>query len=404
MRGQYPWAKGFLPMRSTLHTPLRMFTHDLVDAGYEVSWPTKLDFNFEPEGAWRTNDAAWWKDGLPSDRPFFAYRNVSCTHESGMFTDPGNRPSWMEPVSESFTNPGSVPIPSYLPDLPEIRIQLARYYDNLAAQDRCFDECLQALESSGQAEHTVVIYLSDHGRGLPREKRWCYNAGIHMPLLVRWPAGMRAGGVSDELVSWVDIAPTILSLAGINVPETLPGRIFLGPHAQGSPPRRDHFAGRDRMDEAYDCQRVCVEGDWLYVRNFFPEIPPARRIDYQEQAPAVQAMRRAHAAGELHPPSDIWFRKRLPEELYHVATDPDCVVNLAKDAHQADRLHRMRDALRLHLETVGDYGQRRESYWIGEGVVIDRLREYRIGALPEALAVEPFPASVEMPSEYRPPI
>jgi len=402
--GHYPWAKGFLPMRSTLRQPPRLFTHDLVEAGYEVKWPTKLDFNFEPEGAWRSDESPWWEEGLPSDRPFFAYRNVYCTHESGMFTPPDDRSVLQEPVTESLTDPESVPIPSYLPDLPEVRLQLARYYDNLAAQDRYFGECLEALEASGQADRTVVIYLSDHGRGFPREKRWCFDAGIHMPLLVRWPGKIAAGISCDELISWVDIAPTILSLAGLPVPDEWPGRVFLGPEAGSTPPRQFHFSGRDRMDEAYDCQRACVEGDWLYVRNYFPEIPMARRVRYQEQAPAVQAMRRAHAAGELRAPADIWFRERSAEELYHLATDPDGVVNLAGEKEQADRLKRMREALRHHLETVGDHGMRRESHWVREGLLVDRIGEYseRLGALPDGLGVEPTPDSIEMPVERRP--
>lgn len=158
------------------------------------------------------------------------------------------------------------------------------------------------------------------------------------------------------------------------------------------------------MDEAYDCQRVCVQGDWLYVRNYFTEIPMARRVGYQEQAPAVQAMRRAHGAGELRPPADIWFRERPAEELFDVAADPDCVVNLAEAPAQANRMLEMRGALCDHLETVGDHGVLRESHWVKEGLIEDRIGEYRerLGPLPDGLAVEPTPDSIEMPVERRP--
>jgi N-sulfoglucosamine sulfohydrolase len=399
--GRYPWSLGIHSMRSALTKAPEMFTHVLVRAGYAVHWPTKLDFNFEPEGDWCTHQDDWWTCGLPADRPFFAYRNVACTHESGMWTDSGTRPNWQEPVSAAQTDPASVPVPPYLPDLPEVRQQIARYYDNLAQQDHCWKECLDALDATGQAEHTIVIYLSDHGRGLPREKRWCYEAGLHLPLIIRWPERLNAGTVIPDLVSWVDIAPTLLDWIGLPIPAEFQGGALRIEEGRPVSSRAFHFGGRDRMDEAYDCQRMVRSKDGLYVRNYFPEIPTARRNRYQEQSPAVKAMREAWAAGKLRSPADIWFRgDRAPEEFFRVSEDPDCLFNCAGAENAQADMSEHREALRAHLETVGDLGATPESTLVERGIVKDLIAEYteRLGDLPSHLAVEKSPpASIEMP-------
>ncbi|MCC5790076.1 MAG: sulfatase-like hydrolase/transferase, partial [Opitutales bacterium] len=388
----------FQPMRSTLRNPPRMFTHELVEAGYEVYWPTKQDFNFVPEGNWCSSQEEWWKEGLPKDKPFFAYRNVACTHESGMWAPPGERFDWMEPVEVAYADPALVPVPSYLPDLPEVRRQIAYYYDNLAQQDQEWGECLRALESSGQADNTLVIYLTDHGRGLPLEKRWCYEAGLHLPLIMRWPKKIKPAQIRTDLVSWVDLAPTILHLAGLEAPERMSGEVSY-PAAESSP-RKYHFAGRDRMDEAYDHQRVCRSADWLYVRNAFPEIPYSRRNQYQENAPAVQAMRQAWAEGKLSWPADRWFQKQKPaEELFHVPTDPECLHNLAGESRCQSVLAEHREALESHLKAVGDWGEVREEVLVEKGILEDQIKEYeaRIAPLPAEFALEETPSDIQRP-------
>jgi arylsulfatase A-like enzyme len=398
--GCYPYALGIHQMRSQLCQPPRMFTHELVDAGYEVLWPTKLDFNFTPLDGWCTSTEPWWENGLPRDRPFFAYRNMAGTHESTMWRPPAELdPNWQEPTHQSWADPQHVPLPPYLPDLPEVRLQLARYYDNLAEQDRQWQRCLQAVEQSGQADNTVVIYLTDHGRGMPREKRWCYEAGIHLPLIIRWPQVIQPATVREDLVSWVDIAPTLLRIAGIDVPPHYHGLDFLAAEA-AQQPREFHFAGRDRMGEAYDCQRVCRSRDWLYVRNYFPEIPTCRRNAYQEQAPAVRAMREAHANGTLQPPADIWFRtQRAAHELFYIPDDPHCLNNLADDPDHAAQLQRHQQALTQHLEAVGDYGSQPESELVAARVIENSIDAYsaRLAPLPDHLAPEPTQTSILMP-------
>ena len=189
--GQYQMKIGSHHMRSTLIDAPRTFTQELRDAGYYVSWPTKLDFNFEPRAGWRDDDDAWMKRlraGNMPDQPWLGFVNIAVTHESSMW-----------PSKEGFEHPpaihdaAEVVVPAYLPDHQRVREDISRHYDNIAELDRQIGEILDALDASCEAANTAVIFLADHGRGLPREKRWCYPAGIHMPLLIRWPGRIAAG-------------------------------------------------------------------------------------------------------------------------------------------------------------------------------------------------------------------
>jgi len=285
--------------------------------------------------------------------------------------------------------PGSVPgpdevrVPAYLPDRPEVRADIARFYEGLALVDREVGGLLEALDRAGVREDTVVIYLTDHGRGLPREKRWCYGAGVHGSLVVRAPGLLAPGTVSDELVSWIDLAPTILSLAGVEAPPEFAGRVFLGP--QRKPERTFVAGGRDRMAEAYDRVRFVADGRMHYIRNFYPDLPYAQRIDYMERMPTIRVIRSMQAAGELEGSAAVWMAPCKPiEELYDRWEDPDMVVNLVGDpAHAAD-LERLRAA--LDDEIGGDLGVRTERDLIASGVVTNLFdAEYllKVASLPD---------------------
>ena len=374
--GCYPWTIGNHYMRCTLRTPPRCFTHELVDAGYHVSWPTKLDFNFEPMEGWCTNQDPWWEKPAPEE-PFFVYENFALTHESRMFKEV---PEWHGTAfpcpDDSRHDPEMAPVPPYLPDTPELRRQLATYYDAVSAIDHQIGERLRWLDENGMLDNTVVILLSDHGRGLPREKRWCYDAGIHLPLIIRWPGRLAAGAVADQLVAWVDIAPTILSLAGVPVPEHYQGQVFLGENK--APERRYVFAGRDRMDEVFDKQRCARDRRFHYIRNDAPGLPWAQRQWYMEQQPVMPVARKLHAEGKLSGDEAVFFAKDKPvEELYDAEADPHGLHNLADDPAHAEDLARMRGAVEGILARHGDMGATDESVWIEKGVLTDRLQEYR---------------------------
>ncbi len=397
--GRYPWSIGTHPMRSTLLDPPRLFTHELRDAGYHVAWPTKTDFNFEPPGGFADTTEDRWKDELPGE-PFFVFRNFDVTHESAVW----DTPNWRGESHAERTadlpdalrhDPAGAPGAPYLPDTPVVRRDIARYFDCLSLQDRQIGEVLATIDASPARDRTVVIYMTDHGRGLPREKRWCYDAGVHLPLIVRWPGVLEPGSTDGRLVAWVDLAPTVLSLAGVAVPEAYDGRVFLG-GAAGEP--RDYvYAGRDRMDEAYDRQRMARSADYLYLRNDFPALPWAVHQTYMEQEPTFREMRRLAAAGELHGDAAVFMQPTKPPEELYAADDRHCVRNLADDPDHAAALRRHREELDRFVAATGDLGLTDEREQIDAGLTRDRLTdEYRprVTPLPGAYRVGPATAPV----------
>ncbi len=214
-----------------------------------------------------------------------------------------------------------------------------------------------------------------------REKRWCYAAGIHLSCLARWPAHLTPGSVNADLVSWIDFAPTFLALAGATSPSPLPGRVLFGPAVQPAPDFI--FAGRDRMDETFDRVRAARSDDFHYIRNHHPNLPWAQPIAYMEHGKTTQAVRDLAAGGKITP----WMHPtKPPEELYHAATDPDMVHNLAADPAYASTLNRHRAALDAHLAAHGDLGAVPEREHIARGLVADVLTtDYalRIASLPD---------------------
>lgn len=396
--GQYPYSLGNHHMRSTLaHSP-RHFVQELKDAGYYVNWHTKLDFNFDPEEDWRDADNAWYEEKAP-EQPFFLYENFGLTHESRMFPIIPNGHNTNPPEAQNghrHREEDMVP-PPWLTDGPELRKQLVAYYDAMSCIDAQFGHRLAWLEEQGLSDNTLVIFLSDHGRGLPREKRWCYDAGLHLPLMIRWPEHLKPGSIQEELVAWVDIAPTVLSLAGVDIPDRYQGQIFLGPDR--APEREYCFAGRDRMDEVFDRVRAVRDHKWHYIRNFAPKLPWAQCQKYMEQQDVMGVMRKKWRQGTLSEPEMTFFRDHKPvEELYDAEQDPDCMQNLAEDPAHAEVLSRMRCQLDAHLVEVGDLAAITEEELIEQGVLTNRLPDYhhRRGQLlpEEIMGPAPFPTTL----------
>jgi N-sulfoglucosamine sulfohydrolase len=211
------------------------------------------------------------------------------------------------------------------------------------------------LEEDGLADNTIVFHWSDHGP-MPRGKRWPYDSGIHVPLIVRWPGGLEPGGVCDDPVSTIDLGPTVLSLAGIEVPYHMQGQAFLGPRAK--PPREYVFASRDRYDTAYDMIRAVRDRRFKYIRHYRPEQPYLLWIPYRNRHPIMQEMWRLHLAGELNETQSLMFRCPRPvEELYDTEADRWEVNNLAGDPAHAAVLERLRGALDEWIHQVGDLGE-----------------------------------------------
>lgn len=385
--GMYPTTIGSHHMRSALVNPPLTFPAELRKAGYHVVWATKTDFNFagrqnsQPRDAFDstklwTSDAAIKK--LP--RPFFAHVNFATTHESKVRAPRAQFAQLTARLTpRQRVDPAKVDLPPYYPDTPESRRDLANYHELVTAMDYQVGEVLDLLERNGLAD-TIVVFWGDHGRGLPRYKRWCYDSGIHIPLIVRWPGKVRPGTVREDLVAVLDFAPTFLTMAGAPVPDRMQGQPFLTREGGPNPhPRKYVYAARDRMDETTDRIRSVRDPRYHYLRNFHPELPYAQRIQYMDEMPTMQAWRKLNADGKLHGPQKLFFAPTKPkEELYDTASDPHEVNNLAQSQqpeHQA-KLKELREALDRWMEETKDLGAVPEEELIERGLVEDVLKKY----------------------------
>ena len=333
--GMYPTTIGthFMRCKGVPPAYVKCFTEYLRAAGYYCTNDNKTDYNFDPPlTAWDdSRRGAHWRNRPTKDTPFFAVINLTQTHESQVRLPEAQLEARRKTLApHELHDPAKAPLPPFYPDTPRVRRDMANLYDNLTFTDKLIGEILKDLDDDGLAESTIVFFWGDHGRGLPRHKRWIYDSGVHVPLIVRWPGKLQPGSVNDELVAFLDYAPTVLSLAGVPIPKHLQGRAFLG--EQTGPPRQYVYAARDRMDETLDIIRGVRDKRFHYIRNYRPDLPYAQRITYMDEMPTMQEWRRLAAAGELKGPPAIFFQPTKPvEELYDTQADPHEIKNLADD-------------------------------------------------------------------------
>lgn len=331
---------------------VKAFPEYLRTAGYYTTNNAKTDYQFgTPFSIWdESSREAHWRNRPDPDQPFFAVFNFEGTHESQVWPDSPSRGG--KPL---MTDPNSVEVPPYYPDTPAVREDLARHYDNIADLDEWTAKLLGQLEEDGLLENTIVFFWTDHGDGLPRAKRALYDSGLLVPLIVRWPGEVPPGTVSEELVSLIDLAPTVLSLAGVPVPRHIHGRVFLGDGKE--PPPEYVFAGVDRVDVSYDMVRAARDGRYKYIRNFYPGLPYADFVPYRNNSVIMQELLRLHAEGSLTETQALWMAPRRPvEELYDTQEDPHEVMNLAGDPDYTERLVRMREAVDGWMREIDDQG------------------------------------------------
>ena len=358
--GMYPPAVGAHHMRSRVRLPdgVPMFPQLLRAAGYYATNNAKEDYNVEKPGrVWdESSNEAHWRNrpghGGPGAAPFFAVFNLGITHESRIRQRP----------HRAVHDPAGVRVPAYHPDTPEVRRDWAQYYDRLTEMDAQVGERLAELEAAELAGDTIVVYFGDHGVGLPRGKRSLLNSGLRVPLIVHVPprfralagAGYRAGESTAELAAFVDLAPTMLSLAGVPPPDHMHGRALLGPHRD--PPAEHLYGFRGRMDERYDFVRGVRDHRYLYVRNYAPHRVYGQHVAYMFQTPTTRVWKALYDAGRLEPAQRRFWETKPAEELYDLEADPDEVDDLAADPRHAATLARLRGALRDHLFAVRDLG------------------------------------------------
>ena len=344
---------------------VKAFPEYLRAAGYFTSNRAKTDYQFGvPFTIWDDiGPQAHWRHRQDKNQPFFSVFNIEVTHESQIFpTSPARKG---KPL---VSDPSEVPLPPYYPDTPLVRREIARVYDNIADMDGRVGELLRQLDEDGLTDNTIVFYWSDHGDGVPRSKRSLYDSGLHVPLMIRWPknAAVVPGSVNDQLVSFVDLAPTVLAIAGVEIPAHLHGRVLVGPKAAAEP--TFVFAARDRMDIEYDMMRAARDRRFLYIRNFQPELPYAGHVPYRNQSDIMQEWLRLQAEGNLSGTAALWMRTHRPaEELYDTRTDPHQIRNVASDPAQRTTLERMRGAVADWMSRINDQGL------INEAEMIQRM-------------------------------
>jgi uncharacterized sulfatase len=363
--GIYATSLGTQHLRSRIQLPgkIKCFTEYLRQAGYYCSNNYKKDYNFIDTSAWdESSHHAHWRNRRPS-QPFFSVFNFTSTHQGQIN---GTDEEFFEKYGSRLTpeerhDPAEVPLPPYYPDTPLIRKIWARYYDLITYMDKQVKDLLAQLEEDGLTANTIVFFFADHGLGVPRHKRTLYDSGLHVPLLIRFPqryqhlSPVKNGHKTDRLVSFVDFAPTVLSLTDLPVPNYMRGRVFLG--RRTAAPRRYVFGATSRVDEVYELSRSVRDKRYKYIRNYMPHLPNIQPSEYPDRAEIMQELRRVIAEGKLTGPQKLfWEPGKLLEELYDTRSDPHEIHNLAGSPGHRYILKRMRQVLRKWVAHTHDIG------------------------------------------------
>jgi len=353
--GMWPPSLGASHMRSEVAIPksISLFPQLLRQNGYYCTNAKKEDYNVvKPAGVWDESSArAHWRNRAP-DQPFFAVFNIETSHESKLRTRP----------HKQVHDPAKVNLPAYHPDLPEIRQDWAQYYDRMTEMDMEVGQILDQLKQDGLADSTIVIFFGDHGSGMPRGKRWLYQSGLRVALMISVPEKFREqvgnnykpGSTSDELVSFLDLAPTILSLSQTEVPSYLHGRALLSKKATPEP--EYIFGFRDRMDERYDCSRAVRDKQFVYIRNFMPHRAQGQYLEYMYETPTTIAWLNAANAEKTTPAQSLFWQLKPSAELYDLQNDPQQVNNLIDNPEFTSQRDRLKLALRSWMIAKRDLG------------------------------------------------
>ena len=358
-------------------------------AGYYTYTDTKLDYQFSSPFAGSGPSTIWdrekavasdW-DNRASGQPFFGFINFPVTHESGVFRPLGSMPHspthfimqalrWygLGKVPE-VVDPQDIVVPPYYPDTPTVRADMARHYNNIAYMDVEVGAILSSLEAAGLLDTTIVIWTTDHGDGLPRAKRELYDSGIKVPMIIRWPeayrpAGVMRGAVDQRLISFVDLGPAILSLAGVAVPAYMHGRNF----ADALVAPNDYiYASRDRIDEMMDRQRAIRDKRYKYIRSWYPQVPGGTDLAFRnnmDMAREMRAMYEAPKSPELNAIQAQWYEAPGEERLYDLKNDPFEINDVSNNPKYRSVLRRMAGEMDMWLERVGDWSASPENVMV----------------------------------------
>lgn len=386
--GMYPSGIGANNMRTGSNTEqtglrayeaipsanVKMISELLRKQGYYCTNNYKEDYQFKaPCTAWdESSPYAHWRNRAKG-QPFYAVFNFTETHESGLFAQNGFRYIETRHYHEGDTSyhwkPGRMTvketpvhvdkhtkfkIPPYLPDNEVIRNDFWKEYNNIAEMDKQVGAVLKQLEEDGLLENTIIFFYGDHGGPYPRQKRLVYDSGLNTPMIIRFPQKQQAGTKDNQLISFVDFAPTLLSLAGVKPPEYMQGQAFIGKFTAAK--KREYIhAAADRFDEVTDVIRAVRDKRFKYLRNYRPEQGYYLPLAYREQIPGMQELLRLRDAGKLNEIQAQWFRdKKDPEELFDCVNDPYELNNLAGNPEYKSKLVELRAEMDRWIAEIGD--------------------------------------------------
>ena len=370
---------GFPRYNAVPPPAVKAFPELLRAEGYWTASYRKLDYQFgKPFTIWdEVSDYPHWRNrrSEDEDKPFFLYSTYEITHEINIWPDSTKsrffeefgvdlsqqapdvikRPPF-DPIHK--VDPAMVEVPPYLPDNEISRDHIARLYDNMSRMDVQVGNLLADLEEDGLLENTIIFIMSDHGDCLPRGKRWIYDSGIHSPLAIYIPPNYLPEGTSQtgrihDLISYIDLAPTVLEFAGIQVPDWMHGEPIFSELAEN--PRSYIFAARDRMDNRYDSRRAIRNKRYKYIYNYSPEKPYQQQITFLEQMPLMWDILRLKKEGRLTEIQSSWLNDHKPrEELYDLLEDPFELNNLAENPAYQEVKSTLRQDLQKWQKQFGD--------------------------------------------------
>ncbi|MBF0196311.1 MAG: sulfatase-like hydrolase/transferase [Planctomycetes bacterium] len=342
--GMMSMSTGLLQHRSKKVVPesLTLYPRVLQDAGYYTANKGKMDYNIEnyDKNTWGEGGKkklVW--DNLKENQPFFQVLNLNESHESKAMS-----------IKYSTHDPANVKLPPYHPDIEGIRANYAYYYESITNMDEKVGETIAALEKAGLAENTIIVHNSDHGGPLSRGKRFLFNSGTHCPLIVYipkkfkhlWPKD-KPGTTVDRLVSFIDMPPTWISLAGGKIPSHYHGDVFLGKQADEE--REYHVSFRGRNDARIENARSIRDKRFLYIKNYIPYVPRSQYAEYQWKVPMQRFWEEHYNAGKANEVQSRYFDLRPKHELYDTQRDPYCLTNLVDNPEFKERVLKMKAQL-----------------------------------------------------------
>ncbi len=373
---QQPTArkKGIIDYEVVPPLEVKMVSQILRENGYYCSNNQKEDYQFYKSiTAWDESSIyAHWRN-RPNNTKFFSIFNFGVTHESNLW-DPWYRQydlnpfppdrsniKWWEQfqgIKKPFYIPSgiNIKIPPYLPDNEVVREDLNRMYSNIVELDNKIGLILKQLENDGLLEKTIIVFYTDHGGPLPRQKRLLYDSGIKVPMIIRYPNKERAGQIDNRLISFVDFAPTLLSMLNIQPPKYHQGIAFEGKF-KSEKNRTYIHAAADRFDEHYDMIRAVKDKQFKYLKNFHPDRPYYLPLEYREKMKSMQELVRMNNEGKLDVFQSQWFRKEKPvEELFDTYNDPHELHNLVGNSDFEFKLIELRKECERWMQKTKDKG------------------------------------------------